>query len=379
MRSRRAAAGVFAAGLLLAAGCSEHESFILVSLRTSTPTPIENVAQIQVVVEGSKTRTLVYEAHNMAINQVDKRTLSIGFSFGETGSVVLTVDALNNVGCSLGHARVTQSIVKGGVVEAIVPLTAGLNCSITDGGAPEVPEGQPLPGCDPVNPQAGSDGGASADGGVLLCTATQTCQVDCVPPNNMPPRNECVTGGSGGPGTTCKSNGDCQPGTQCFSYACAAGAVKLCLRFCNGNTDCAAFGATGAGPGSVCEGPVMCPTFLTAYHTCTFNCDPRAAAASTQGGCPAGLICVMPASMDQVDCACPEATRTMKEGQACTQAADCAPGLICNQMSGTKTCRPICRCDANTAGACTATTNDCPTTGTACRAVTNNKIYGICL
>ena len=87
----------------------------------------------------------------------------------------------------------------------------------------------------------------------------------------------------------------------------------------------------------------------------------------------------MPAAMDQVDCACPEATRTKLEGEACTQAADCAPGLICNQMSGTKTCRAICRCDANAAGACTATANDCPKAGTTCRAVTNNTIYGICL
>ena len=58
----------------------------------------------------------------------------------------------------------------------------------------------------------------------------------------------------------------------------------------------------------------MCPAFLTAYHTCTFNCDPRATAAAGRGGCPAGLACVMPAAMDEVDCACPEATRTKLEG-----------------------------------------------------------------
>jgi hypothetical protein len=85
-----------------------------------------------------------------------------------------------------------------------------------------------------------------------------------------------------------------QPGTQCFNYANTGCDVKVCLRFCNGNADCAAFGAGGGGPGSVCEGPVMCPDFLTAYHTCTFNCDPRAMAAAAGGGCPNGLACVMP-------------------------------------------------------------------------------------
>jgi hypothetical protein len=223
------------------------------------------------------------------------------------------------------------------------------------------------------------DGGTGADGGVLACTPTQTCQVDCTPPNNAPARNECVPGGTGAPGTVCTTNADCQPGTQCFNYASTGCNVKLCLRFCNTSADCAAFGAGGGGPGSFCEGPVMCPAFLTAYHTCTFNCDPRAAAAATRGGCPMSFACVLVATGDQVDCACPEATRTKQEGEACTKAADCAPGLICNQMSGTKTCRSICRCDANASGVCTATPNDCPKAGTTCRAVTNNTIYGICL
>ena len=84
--------------------------------------------------------------------------------------------------------------------------------------------------------------------------------------------------------------------------------------------------------------------------------------------------------MDQVDCACPEATRTKQENEACTSASDCAPGLLCNMMAATRVCRPICRCDANAAGTCTNTTaNDCPTTGTTCRPLTNNTIYGICL
>ena len=398
MRSERVAAAMLAAtGLALAAGCSEPRSYIVLSLQTSTDTPIDNVAEIRVKVAthvpttdggsdggsdagiaAAKMRTLTYEAHGASINRTEEKTLSVDFSHGETGSVDFFVDALNNLGCSIGHGIATQEIKKGGVAMATVSLVAGVNCTEADGGAPEVPEGSRLPGCDAVSPQNPAPD-AGADGGVLVCTATQTCQVDCVPPNNAPPRNECVPGGAGAPGATCTSNADCMPGTQCFNYMSTGCNVKLCLRFCNGNADCAAFGQGGGGPGSFCEGPVQCPTFLTAYHTCTFNCDPRAMAAATRGGCPTGLACVMPAAMDQVDCACPEATRTKLEGQACAQAADCAPGLICNQMSGTKTCRPICRCDANASGTCMATTNDCPTAGTTCRAVTNNTIYGICL
>lgn len=421
MRSERLAL-IALATAALGAACSEPESFVVLSLQSSSTTPIDNVDQIEVQVLGAcaagtagckclpdntclsgnvcmsnrcmalpgggggpvaKTRTLFYEAHGMSINQTEKKTLSVGFSHGETGSVTFTVDLLNSVTCSLAHGEATAAIAKGSVVETTVTLTAGLDCSHADGGAPDVPPGSTLPGCDPVNPQGSSaDGGAGADGGadggVQICAANQTCQVDCTPPNNAAPRNECVMGGTGGPGTACSTNADCMPGTQCFNYASTGCAVKLCLRFCNNNTDCAAFGAGGGGPGSFCEGPVMCPAFLTAYHTCTFNCDPRAAAAANRGGCPMGLACVMPGAMDEVDCACPEATRTKTEGEVCNTGADCATGLICNQMAGTKTCRAICRCDANNTGGCTAPVNDCPKSGTTCHAVTNNTIYGVC-
>jgi hypothetical protein len=386
MRSERLAVTALAA-LAFAAACSEPKSFVVLSLQSSTATPIDNVDQIEVQVSsGSKMRTLYYPADGMSINMTEKKTLSVEFSHGETGTVAFTVDLLNSASCSIAHGTATAAIAKGAVIDTSVTLTATAtaDCSHSDGGTPDVPPtGSTLPGCDPVSPQSPSaDGGAGADGGVQVCTATQTCQVDCTPPNNAAPRNECVTGGTGGPGTTCMSNADCMPGTQCFDYATptnTACKVKLCLRYCNTNADCAAFGAGGGGPGSFCEGPVMCPTFLTAYHTCTFNCDPRAAAASNRGGCAVGLACVTPGAMDQVDCACPETTRTKTEGEACNTAADCMPGLICNQMSGTKTCRAICRCDASTTGACTAPVNDCPKSGTVCHAVTNDTIYGVCL
>ena len=370
MRSERIVAAVIvASGLTFGAGCSQPDSFIILSLE-STSTSIDNVAQIEVQVTGLA-RPLYYDAHGMSINRTDQRTLSVGFPHDRTGSIEFTVDALTNLGCSIGHGKATQEIKKGNTAMVPVALTP-MSCSNVDGGAPEVPPGVTLPGCDPVNPQIAPDGG-------VACADTQTCLVCTTPADAGVQQNVCSRGGTAGPGMTCVGNADCMPGTQCFNYKTLGCDLRLCLRFCNGNAECAAFGATGNGPGSVCEGPVMCPDFLTAYHTCTVNCDPRAAAAANGGGCPTGLACVMPASMDKVDCACAESTRTKLEGQACTQAADCAPGLICNLMSNTKICRSICRCDANAAGNCVATANDCPKAGTTCHAVTNNTIYGVCL
>ena len=378
MRSERlacAAVPALAGALLLAGGCSDPESYIVVSLMSSTSTAISSVDNLEVTAaraDGTKTWTRTYQAHNATIDQtIPYKTLSVGFSSGETGNIDFTVKAFNGP-CMIGHGDGSQEIRKGGTNYVTVSLMAEMVCDL-DGGAPDgaTEAGRPLPGCDPVNPQ-------STDAGVVTCTSTQTCQVDCTPPDAGEPRNECITGGTGGPGTICRNNADCMPGTQCFDYTTIGCAVKVCLRFCNGGGDCSAFGASGAGPGSFCEGPVMCPTFATAYHTCTFSCDPRQAAAATRGGCPTGLACVMPGSMDQVDCAC-AANRTKHEGDACTQAADCAPGLLCNLMNGNRNCRAICRCNANGSGTCTATTNDCPTAGTTCHALTNNAIYGICL
>jgi hypothetical protein len=373
MRSERLLVASVAGALLATAGCSSPESYVVLSL-SATSTPIVGVTNIEVDVSNgiSSMRMLTYAAHGATIDQTMVNTLSVGFSSSESGSITFNVKALDSLGCTIGTGGVKTDIKKGGVVTAPVTLSVAHICTQVDGGAPEVADGSTLPGCDPVNPQ-------STAAGVTTCGSTQTCQVDCTPPDAGAPRNECIAGGGGPAGTVCHSNADCQPGTQCFNYSNTGCNVSLCLRYCGNDADCAPVGAGGGGPGSFCQGPVMCPAFLTAYHTCTFNCDPRATAAAAKGGCPGGLACVMPGDHDEVDCACPEPTRTKAEGATCTSAADCMPGLICNRMNGSLTCRPICRCDANASGACTATANDCPTAGTTCHAVTNNTIYGICL
>jgi hypothetical protein len=72
--------------------------------------------------------------------------------------------------------------------------------------------------------------------------------------------------------------------------------------------------------------------------------------------------------MDQVDCACTEATRTHTENLPCTRGVDCAPGLICDKS--TAKCQKICRIGSGA--------TDCAS-GQVCTALTNDQLYGVCL
>jgi len=355
---------------LSAAGCSSPQSFIVLVVESATPTPIAHVATLSVVVSKGTTemKTLTFPAPDPAgltlpsvasDAGVGPGTLSVGFSGGESGDITFTVRALDAQGCDVGDGTAIVTLKMGASNEGIVELGPGTGCA-TDGGSPGGADGgSAFGGCDLVHPQC--------------AVAGQTCQVDCTAKVNS-----CLAGGAVAAGGVCQSAADCLPGTQCFNFANLGCAIKICLPFCDGAGDCAAFASGGAGPGSFCRDPVSCPNTTTAAHTCTFNCDPTAASVAGRGGCPTGLACLITGTLDQVDCACPETTRTGTEGQPCTSAANCAPGQQCNIQSGTLTCRPICRCDAAN-GSCTATTNDCPTAGTHCMPVSTETIYGICL
>jgi hypothetical protein len=199
------------------------------------------------------------------------------------------------------------------------------------------------------------------------CGAGATCQL-----TGAVMATQCVVGGAGGPGDACTRTSDCIAGTQCFKYACGPG---VCLRFCDHDEQCA---HAGPGPGSFCADPVVVNSTALPVHTCTSNCDPTIAAiAASAVGCPTGLACLLVGNQDQVDCACPEASRTATDGAICASGADCVPGLICNVMGGTSLCRSLCRCDAR-AGACTAAKNDCQG-AERCSPLTDNTIYGVCL
>ncbi|HEX3902378.1 MAG TPA: hypothetical protein VH853_05970 [Polyangia bacterium] len=370
MRSERSSsAAALAPSALLASAllagvlaCSSPESFIVLALESSAPSsPIVGVAQITVVVsQGTvEMKTLTYPAGNLSIvNNSDAGagigTLSIGFSGTETGDIKFQITALDARGCAIGTGAAIVTIRKGGINEANVPLNPGERCT-GDASAPDLAPGSTFPGCDPAN--------------LLSCPTTEACQIDCTNRSNV-----CAVAGSSGPGGSCADSIGCTAGSQCFDYsALGCAATQLCLRLCKSDGDCAAAGDGGIGPGSFCRNPVACGSVTTAYSTCSFSCDPTAAAATAaHTGCPAGLACVIPSSMDHVDCTCPEATRTGKENAPCSNTSQCAPGFLCEQ-----TCRAVCRCDAQS-GVCTAP-NDCPTAGTTCTVVPNQTLYGVCL
>jgi hypothetical protein len=350
-------------GLLLLAlvgtGCSSPTSYIVLSLQSADNMPITGVGSVIVnVSNGSgQMNQLTYPAPNPNIildSVTITNDLAISFSGSESGTVTLTVDVRNDQDCTVGIGTTNVPINRGGRNNATVMLAHAHDCTHGDGGGDG---GTSFPGCNPVPPTS--------------CGANMTCSINC-----MSGMGECIASGSVPPGQACQNNNDCMPGSQCFDYNSLGCNVHLCLQFCASKDQCAQPGDGGVGPGSLCAGPVQCGGVDTGYHTCTFSCDPRAAAISAgQVGCPTGLACLVVGGMDQVDCSCAEASRTKTEGQSCSKSSECAPGLICNTT--TQTCRTICRCNAS-GTTCTTNAGDCPGSET-CRALSNDTIYGICM
>ncbi|HVT10156.1 MAG TPA: hypothetical protein VHO67_22005 [Polyangia bacterium] len=358
MRSSSAARIAFAATAVAALGCSSPQSFVILLLESQAPSSITGVANVEVTVmkANQSPRVLTYGARDLAIPpdaSVAMGTLSVSFAGDQTGDVEFDVRVRDVHGCQRGHGAAIITIKRGATVEGLVLLAPDQMCP-TDGGTDGAPRpGAGFPGCDPVHP---------------VCAGGQTCQVNCTAEINA-----CTPGGTGAPGSPCQGNADCAPGSQCFDYTSLGCATKVCLRFCGKDSDCGGPSDAGGGPGSFCRDPVTCGSTATGYRTCSASCDPTAAAAlANQSGCPGGLACVLPASMDQVACACPEPTRKGLEGATCTSATQFAPGFMCQQ-----TCRAICRCDEKNA-ACTAPAQ-CPTPGTTCTPLPGESLYGVCL
>ncbi len=339
-----------------AGACRDQQSFIVVTVTSAEATPITNIVDFQVMVDdGISTTPLTYvvppdQSPLTITNSVDPKTgivgktFSVSFTIGRNGDVMFHIAARDAAHCTIGIGHNDQIIARGGVANIAVMLTHASVCPSTDGGT----DGGDVvfPGCDPAT---------------LSCDPQLTCAVNCAAM-----QGQCVAAGTAAPGGLCTQHGnaDCAPGTQCFTYSGPLCSVPVCLKFCKTNTDCSA----AVGTGSVCQGTVACPadggSYTTAYHTCTFACDPRGTATS---GCPAGLHCFVVDTMDQVDCSCTEATRTKIEGQSCTFGSDCAPGLLCNQS--TNKCQKLCK---------RGESGDCAT-GQSCTALTNDMIYGVCL
>jgi hypothetical protein len=346
---------------LVVTACRTQQSFMVVTAESADPTPISGVVELDVtVVNGDSSTVLSYavplEQSPLTITgTLDPvtgkigTTLSVSFTLSHTDAVTIDVAARDASKCTVGHGTTTTMIKKGGVGQVIVALDHTIGpCDSQDGshdgagGGADDGGGVVFPGCDPAE---------------LTCGAGLTCAVNC-----MALEGQCVLAGNEASGSLCQFNSDCQPGTQCFSYAPGCD-VRSCLKFCKTDSDCGP-----SGSGSLCQGKVPCTidgaSVLTAYHTCTFGCDPRGPATT---GCPTGLHCFVVDTMDQVDCACTEATRTHLEGQACTRGVDCAPGLICLQSSGR--CQKVCKLSDNGA--------DCAS-GQVCSALQSDQIYGTC-
>jgi hypothetical protein len=355
-RHLRRALGLLALTISISA-CHDEQSFIVVTVQSMPGKPVAAVSTVEVTVSnGGNTTSLTYPAPGDTPFTIDTtgKTLGVAFSAGRPPSVTLTVTARTKGGCIVGTGQNMAQIKRNGVNTATVVLTA-IFCQDSDGAAMSPDEGVTFAGCDPTAP--------------ATCGSAMTCVVDCTDQ-----QAKCAPGGTGAPGSLCGQNADCAPGTQCFRYGGAGtvacnvdgGQVGVCLKFCKADSDC-------GGGGSLCRGPVTCPgtsaPVMTAYHTCTFGCDPRGAA--TQG-CPSSLRCFVVDTMDQVDCACPELSRTQQEGQECdhSRGLDCVPGMICNAMNGTLRCRKVCKRSENGA--------DCGA-GQVCETLSNDQIYGACL
>jgi hypothetical protein len=410
----RARAWLALPALLALGACSKPKSYIVLSLRSASSSPIMDVVEVDVKAAQplmppfSFEQSLTYVTKDRkpytipAANDIQpvENDLSLSFAGARAGNVLLDVTVKSGSGCVLGQLDSAPALIRqGGIGSDIVFLKPSLTgCGIPDAGTDAVPPPESdagFTGCDPVTP-------------LSTCAPGETCQVNCTLR-----QGQCTMGGTGGPGSLCKTNADCAPGSQCFDYSMTGAGcpVKVCLRYCNDDQGCssggfdagagaapqadagdgagdagadardgapesvAPAGAAPAGPRSLCQGPVC----DSPYHTCTFACDPRATAvAGGTSGCPTGLSCVVIPGMDQVDCTCPEITRTGHDGDDCRAGGvHCAPGFICDFLTTDNAkCRAVCRCDAKDL-TCTAP-NDC-TGGKLCTALEGETTFGACL
>lgn len=349
------------AGALLVAGAlalsfatpsCAHDSYIVVQMKAAAGTLV-GVTQVRVDVTDVTTRTLMVTRTfaitmdgGLSIDAMDGKTFSLSFTPDHSGPVDLAVTASGPGGCMASGTQAAFPIKKGGTTMATVTLS-GTCGALPDGGTPDGKV--TFSGCAPATPGS--------------CPAQQTCYVDCTAQMGT-----CTPAGTRGAGEACDTNMDCKPGTQCFDYACSPKAsTKYCLKFCNGDADCA--GSTTVSAASACTDPVVCPP-TTTYKTCGFACDPRG---DGKKGCPVGLTCFLFSSptggQDAPGCGCSADTRVGTDGARCVTATDCAPGFLCDQMAGGTFCRRLCQM---------ASPGDCPT-GQSCAALQNNSTYGVCL
>jgi hypothetical protein len=332
---------------------------VVLTLASADGAPITGITSLVVTLSQDATEHTMTFPHDpqQPIASDGLVKLSVGLAASTSGMASIKVDARNAAGCGVATRLINFVLLPQATIDATVSLIRGPDCpdadAGADAGAPDA--GGAFPGCAAANPD---------------CPDQMVCQIDCTAK-----KATCTAGGSGPHGATCASNADCAPGTQCFDYGPLGCAVKICRRYCDTDGNCPQPLQAALGK-NTCAVPITCPAAPNAYNTCTLACDPTwSAAANGTTSCPDGLSCLL-LDADHADCACPPAKQIKTEGSVCVSGDECAPGLVCNMMGGTKTCRALCKCYAD--GATCGAPGDCPA-GTHCSPLTNGVVNGVCL
>lgn len=316
-------------GLLV--GCSEHDSYLLVSAYSDME-PIDKVAQLRVHASVDDKQDLLHYPRmatgNFRLDPSTPITFSIGFSEAYKGSALIEVEALATNGESLGYGRATTTLLAGDTTRLEIRLFPSAIRVTSAGGTSAL-------SCSPMNPAA-------------TCGPDRTCSLmSCLPGEHQ--EGICYPAGQGQPGAICVRNSDCPVGSQCFSFTptCAA---RTCLRYCLTDSDCNE-------TGSRCDTVLSCGVRL-----CSRPCDPTG---EGRTGCAPGLVCFIYTG-ESTDCSCEELREKGSVGAVCTSDEQCGPGMVCVLPRGT--CNPV----------CDRTTAVCPT-GLTCTPLTGYKKFGACL
>jgi len=365
---------VTACAAALGAACADEKSFALVSVVT-TSGQITNVAQLWVDVDnGASSDFLLYPktvaARPFLLENTNAVTFSIGFSGSRKGDVHVGVTAVDAAGRPLGYGATSGSIDVGHVGKLTVRVVPGDMRPQRDGGAGDGRGGDGDQGDDreagaPDSISISADARSCMPTAPASCGGGQTCVVLCQADVGA---GICTPGGSRQPGEMCQAHDDCTPGSQCFRFNCRdqGTQTQMCLRYCQGDGDCAGSGKC------MTSAPVRCAGQPTPFRLCSRPCDPVKVTAT---GCPEGLACVLfPGEIP--DCTCRDAHKR-GEGERCQNGpeSECQPGLICideGAGAGNLKCRRLCRL-LDTPTTCTG--------GTTCQVLRmpDLKEYGACL
>lgn len=303
-------AGAFA---LLAGGCGEERSYMVVKVRAQEG-EYTGLTQFKVYVSRDLDRSTLFFPSSMAgpfkISTTEAIDFSVSFPTRYTGTLKVGVEPLGSNSVPVGYGEAQQGIDPGEVSEMDVAV-------VRDARAPSESGAM----CQPTKANT--------------CGTGKACYLGC---NGTTAIGICESSsGVKKVGEACANNSECVSGSQCLAFPCG----KICMQFCETNTDC---------PGRDCYTDIPCgANSKTGVRICSQTCDPRAS--QMMNGCQAGFACLI-FPREVVSCDCPQTRPRGDDGMECTSFADCKPGLVCVGMGGPRpVCRPLCkRSDNDCAG-----------------------------